>query len=49
MTLQVASPMAGSGESADAAQLVHFAAEKVRDAMVDPAAEQVEQKEEANS
>jgi len=46
MPLQAASPMAGSGESADAARVVHFVAEKVRarDAMAVPAAEQVEQK-----
>jgi len=45
MPLQAASPMAGSGESADAARVVHFVAEKVRarDAMAVPAAEQVEQ------
>jgi len=46
MPLQAASPTAGSGESVDAAQVVHFVAEKVRarDARVVPAAEQVEQK-----
>jgi len=46
MPLQAASPMAGSGESVDAAQVVRFVAEKVRtrDAMVVPAAEQGEQK-----
>jgi len=46
MPPQAASPTAGSGESVDAAQVVHFVAEKVRarDARVVPAAEQVEQK-----